>query len=76
MPPSTIAERHAALEVLRELHEQVERAAEAPRLRRARQARKMVETMGMSRREIGDALGVSHNAVRYWLKEGTDGSRE
>ncbi len=69
MPPSTMAEREAALVVLRELNAELDRATGALRSRRAEHVSRMVNVLGMSRREIGEAVGVSHNAIRIWLAE-------
>lgn len=73
MPPSTKAERAEAIAVLRR-HMALVGGADAilskARLERGRHLSHMVHKLGMSRREIGEAIGVPHPTIRSWLEIG------
>lgn len=71
MPPSTKAERAEAVRRAALMYASVRQFEDQALARRAELeglVRRMIDVMGMSRREIGEQLGVSHNTVRSWYE--------
>lgn len=69
MPPSTKAERAAAVEKAKELRADVESAEQEALKRREKledHIAHMIDVMAMTRREIGELVGAAHNTVRTW----------